>query len=202
MKKILGVAAVAAMLALTGCSSTEGKPAAAPSVEPAKASATPEPTPTEPEQEKSVRGNLVKQVGEGANIFNTETDEDTVRFSVDAISVDPGCTAEFAQAPENGHFVILDVSIETTPALADDPYGSTGFYFGADSMKIIAPNGTTSNVSPHSAAAYMCLTEPEVLPVRFGPAEKATGKVVLDSEVPTGTIVISAYGQDAWEYNF
>lgn len=199
MKKIMGAAAIAAVFALAGCAGDPAPPAA-PSVEPAKGTSSAEPSPSSDEN-KSPRGNLIKELGEGASLTG-EDGVDLVRLSVNSIEIDPGCTQEFATAPENGHFIVLDIAVETTPEMADDPFTVGSYYLGPGDMKVIAPNGTTSNANLGTAAAFMCLIDAELLPQSFGPAEKAIGKVVIDSEVPSGTLIIGAYGMDAWEYNF
>ncbi|MER2134461.1 MAG: hypothetical protein ABS910_07245 [Arthrobacter sp.] len=201
MKKIMGVAAIAAILALTGCGGGETESPAAPSVEPAKGTESPQASPSASAgPEKSPRGNLVKELGEGAGMSG-ENGEQVFTFAVNSIAVDPGCTSEYATAPENGHFVVLDISVETHPAMADDQFMNP-LNLSAHNIKLIAPNGTTSNASLATGSAYMCLNDAEMLPSAFGPAEKATGKIVVDTESPNGTLIVSAYGQDAWEYNF
>ena len=198
MKKIMGVAAVAAMLALTGCS-TDSELAKAPSVEPA-ATASPSSSP-EPEG-KSERGNQIKTVGEGAGVTNMD-DESIADFTINSIAVDPGCTSEYAGPPENGHFLVLDISMETYAALGELSEISQTYMLNPYDMKIIAPNGTTSNANLSTSAAFMCLNSAEQFPSGgLGPAEKATGKMVLDVEVPSGTLVISNYGSPGWEYTF
>lgn len=222
MNKVLLPLSIAATLLLAGCGS-DATTAEAPSVEPANpgssTSAEAEPTteetteaeptedaePTEeatseaPALEKSERGNLVKQVGEGAGM--TYEGEQTVSFVINSITVDAPCTAEFATPPENGHFVILDVSVKTEPVLAEAPI--TDFYMTAHEWKAIAPNGTTSNASPGTAAAFMCLNQQEMLPDTLGPAEQATGKLVLDVENPSGILVYQdPLATAGWEWTY
>lgn len=215
MKQVLAPLGVAAMLLLTGCGSDAtsaeapsvepASPAASTSAEPATAVETTEAEPTEeatseaPAPEKSDRGNLVKHIGQGAGM--TYEGEQTVSFVINSITVDAPCTAEFATPPENGHIVVLDVSVKTEPALADDPFGE--FWMSPSSWKAIAPNGTTSNANSGTAAAFGCLPQQEMLPQSIGPAEQATGKVVLDVENPSGILVFQDPAASAgWEWTY
>lgn len=196
MKKKLAAASLVALLAIGGCS-TQSE-AVAPDVEAAGAgaSATPTPKPTD----RSERGNLIKEFGQGAGMTNADGDQ-IVSFSINSIA--PAvCTGEWATPPENGHLFVLDVAVETLPKLAESPMPI--FNLSPHSMKIVAPNGTTSNANLGTAATYGCFPESEMLPTSIGPAEKATGKIVIDSEVPSGTLIVndSFSGLMGWEYTF
>lgn len=207
MKKTTAVAALAGLIALTGCSTSNDVEATAPSVEAAAS------TPTEPATEstaptsietaaaeaadKSPRGNLIKTLGEGAGVTNANGDV-IAEFVVNSIT--PAvCTGPYAVASENGNLIALDVNISTTPELAAEPFPM--FDLNPYSMKVIAPNGTTSNVNLASAATYSCLLDGEAVPTGIGPAENVTGKIIIDSEVPSGTLVVG-YGMLGWEYEF
>lgn len=195
MKKTLAATAVAALIALSGCSTDEG--AKAPDVDAAGGSESAAPT---ADSGRSERGNLIKSIGEGAGATNMAGDQ-VADFVVNSITVDPVCTGEYPTPPENGHFIALDISIETHPELADEGYPV--FMLNPYDMKVVAPNGTTSNASLATVATYGCLPEGELLPSQgLGPAEKATGKLLLDSEVPSGTLVITNGIGGGWEYAF
>lgn len=211
MRKILALIALTALL-LTGCTTNQTE-AAPPKVETAAPlTVSPEPvtkvpTTTAPAEETktagaaptSERGNLIKQVGEGAGW--TEDGKTLAEFVVNSITVDPVCTAPYAEPSENGHLIALDVSIQTYPELAESLYPS--FNLNPYMMKIVAPNGTTSNAELGTMASFSCLTDTVSLPAEgVGPAEKMTGSIVIDSEVPTGTLLITADGRNWWEYEF
>lgn len=156
---------------------------------------------TAPAAEKSERGNLVKQVGQGASLLGAPGGEPSVSFVINSITVDEPCTTEFATPPENGHFVILDVSVKTEPTLAESEIPQ--FYMGSGDWKAIAPNGTTSNANAGTGPSYSCLTEAETLPQVFGPAEQATGKIVLDVENPEGTLIFKTPAAiSGWEWGY
>lgn len=216
MKKSLMPLALSAML-LAGCTTGANSPEA-PSVEPAapstsesaapattEASEAPTPelseatTSAAPEAAKSTRGNLIKQIGEGAGL--TEEGEQVVTFVVNSITVDAPCTGDYPSPVENGHIVVLDVSVVTEPALAEslDPT----FQMNPNWFTEIAPNGTTSNAGLATMATYNCLPEAEVLPQMMGPGENATGKVILDVTNPTGTLVFKYGGNTSgWEWTY
>lgn len=200
MKKMMGAAALTALLAITGCAQQEASTPKAPVVESAAAdsSSTSAPSPT---ASRSERGNVVKTLGEGAGVTANNGDA-LVEFSVNAIEIDPGCTSEYATPPENGHFIVLDVAMQTFPELADATEIASSYSLSPHDMKVVAPNGTTSNASLATGSAYMCLANGEQFPSSLGPAEKAQGKIVLDSEVPSGVLVIGNYGAGGWEYSF
>ncbi|MGK7222136.1 hypothetical protein ACSNO4_05000 [Kocuria flava] len=120
-----------------------------------------------------------------------------------SIEVDPTCTSPYAQAPKNGHFVVLDVEVETVaePDFTEATYGS--FYVGASAFKVVADNGTT--VNEIDGNGYSCFDSGEMLPGNLGAGERAMGKVVLDVPTPEGVIIYSNYvGFDRpsfeWEY--
>lgn len=216
MKKLLVPFALSTLL-LAGCSTGTNSPAA-PSVEPAAPSTTesaeaattevseaasPEPTAeatsAAPEAAKSKRGNLIKEIGDGAGI--TDEGEQVVSFVVNSIAVDVPCTGEFAEPPINGNILVLDVSVVTEPALAEsiDPTFQMNPYWFTE----IAPNGTTSNADLGTTATYGCLPDAEVLPQMMGPGENVTGKVVLDVTNPNGTLVFKYGGAPAgWEWTY
>jgi hypothetical protein len=173
-------------LALVGCGASQTSPAA-PTVEPAASSASASATDTTAQaaSEKSVRGNIVKVPGQGASV--TDKDKTVATFVINSIQVDPACTNKYAQPSENGHFVALDVSMETMPELANSvnpQFGLAGY-----AWKAIAENGTTFNGDVQTASAYMCLNDTEKFPSALGPAEKATGKIILDVPTATGVLV-------------
>lgn len=216
MKKSLVPFALSALL-LAGCSTGTNSPAA-PTVEPAapvasesseaataeaseatSAEPSAEATSAAPEAPKSARGNLIKQIGEGAGI--TDEGKQVVTFVVNSIAVDVPCTGNYPSPVENGHILVLDVSIVTEPGLAEslDPT----FQMNPNWFTEIAPNGTTSNAGLATMATYSCLPDAEVLPQMMGPGENVTGKVVLDVTNPTGTLVFKYGGNTSgWEWTY
>lgn len=139
------------------------------------------------EPDTSDRGNLVEKVGEKEVIAADDGDQ-VVAFTISSIAVDAPCTADFAVPAQNGHFVTLEMSVETSAKLAEEinPF----FLLGDGAWKAIAPDGTTSNAQLATGAALSCFDKAEVLPSMIGPGEKVTGKVVLDVEDTQGILVL------------
>lgn len=197
----LALVAVAG-LGLSGCGgANESAPAAptSPSVESIAPSATSSPS----EPARSPRGNIIKTFGQPGGQFHPETKEQTVNFVISSITVDAPCTTAHALPAENGHYVILDASIETLPALAQSSIDR--FDLSPHSFQLVGANGTTYNGSLATGASYGCLPDEELLPINgVGPAEKVTGKIVLDVPETTGTLVFKPMGgySGGWEWAF
>lgn len=126
----------------------------------------------------------------------TYNDKQTVRYTVKSITPNYRCANGYQ--PKNGEVVVFDIDVETYPELINDPAKS--FSFNSD-WKAIAENGTTMNGNP---LTYGCLDSSEALLQRFGPGEKATGKVAFDVPAPSGILVFTPAGPDAggWEWNY
>lgn len=203
MKKLVAVSALTLLLAVSGCSSTATS-AEAPEVDAAgesSAAATESAEPKADEPKRSERGNLIKVIGQGAGVSSAVSKDQLADFVINSITPDAVCTGEYAQPPVNGHFIVLDVSIKTYPALAEESWPV--FDLNPYNMKIVAPNGTTSNADLATASTYGCLPDAELLPSNgIGPAESLTGKMVLDSEVAAGTLVVTNGPVGGWEYEF
>lgn len=203
MKKLTSVLGIA-LLAVTmaGCSTAEAEPKpTAPNVEPATADSNESTEGTE-SGEKSERGNLKKEIGEPASVtVPNQAEDDLVSFAVQEITADPACTNQYAQEPENGHFVAIDIAAETGPAnLFEEYYYGTDFSFSNGLWKFVAPNGTTAN-NVSSGPSFSCFDQAEMLPATIGPGEKVTGKVLLDVPNSQGTIIFSDVASDAgWEW--
>lgn len=199
MKTHFAVVSLAAsvLLALAACGTPTTASPMPPSVDPAVApTAVAAPTPT---AERSSRGNLIKVVGQPSGL-KLETGEQTTSFVVKAIAVDKPCTSPYAQPAKNGHFVAIAIDVATTPDLAKDT--NQFVWFGAQSWKFIANNGTTYNGSLDSSPAYGCLNDAERIPSKIGPAEKVTGTLVLDVPATSGTLIFDAAGSGGWEWKF
>lgn len=183
------VAALAlASLAIAACSPGEPTPeATAPGVQ----AATVEPSPSASSTEnRSKRGNLVKEVGEPALIvFPGQESEPIVNFVVKDIMVDPACPRDIAQPPEIGHFVVLEIEAETgAQPIFEEAFGGQKYQFNPNWWKFVDAKGTTAN-STTSQATYACLEEAEYLPMEIGSMERVTGKLVLDIPTTEGTLI-------------
>lgn len=200
MKTALLSLPIAAIL-LAGCAGTPQSAPVAPTVEPATGASSAAAASDSPAVNgtKSTRGNLVKTVGEGASV--TDKDKTVASFVVNSIQVDAPCTNQYAQPSENGHFVALNVSMETDPALAESvnpQFGLAGY-----AWKAVAENGTTFNGDIMTASSFMCLNDEERLPSALGPGEKATGTLILDVPTATGVLVHKqGFMPAGWEWEY
>lgn len=212
MKKTMTAALIFAVgLALMGCGNSSETTLSAPTVEAAGGESTALPTgatdgptaeaaKTTAAPSKSTRGNLIKGVGIAAGMADADTGEQTTSFVITAIEVDPKCARANAEPAENGHFVVLTVEAQTTPALAEIPYPV--FSLGVGSWKAIAANGTTQNQYTSTGASFSCVDSAEQFPASMGPDEKATGKIVLDVVSPSGILIFSPEPGLGWEWEY
>ncbi|NOJ60575.1 hypothetical protein [Arthrobacter sp. 260] len=125
-----------------------------------------------------------------------------VTFVVNDIVVDIPCTEQFAEPPENGHFVALDVSVETSPNMLDSDLIQQ-FSMSSYTFQAIGPDGVTSNAGADSVATLFCLEDSLLLPTDIGPGEKANGLVLLDVASPSGILIYQDFWTgSAWEYAY
>lgn len=194
-------------LSLSACGGSPSAIATSPNVE-SMAASTPSPAVTQ-EAKKSPRGNIIKELAQPAGM----TDKDgkpIVNFTINSITPDAPCTGPYPQPSENGHFTVLDVTVETSPELATASYdgGPLSFDINGAMFKFVGASGTTFNGSLNSGGAYSCLPDEQMINNHgggIGPAEKVTGKLVLDLPETTGTLVFKSYltsGNGGWEWNF
>lgn len=149
--------------------------------------------------ELSQRGNLVKAMGEEAALLDPNG-EPMVTFTVHSIT-EGTCTEPFAEPPENGQYIFLDVSLSTAPDLLQD-YGSAEFGL-VGGWEVITPSGQTSNAMLESFGAFTCLPEAQQLPSWLGPGESARGTVVLDVPTPSGTLMFhDLIDSTGWEWKY
>lgn len=198
--------AVAALTILAGCSAAavEADPSHLPDTAPV---ATSTPTPIESAAEESAfgervindRGNLVKQVGQLAGLSSAD-DEDVIaaQFAVTDIVVDLDCTSDYAEDPENGHFVGIHLNVETTPELAQEDVSSLSFSawgwqaFDADGKRVNDPIGN----------ALWCMADGDQLPADIGPGQSVSGWVALDVPTDHGSVVLTMGADSGWEWEY
>jgi hypothetical protein len=178
-------------------------PEPAPTTLPPAPATTPAPPPPPPAAgtQTSPRGNLIKQVGELAGIRDANG-EYLVSFTVNDIIVDIPCSDPYAEPSEHGHFVAVDVSVETSPSMLNSDLIQQ-FSMSSLTFQAIGPDGVTSNAGTDSFATLFCLDDAVELPTDIGPGETAQGLVLLDVEHPTGTLIYEDFWTDsAWEYSY
>lgn len=203
MKKTLITTTLSAALALTACSGIEATDVNITPVETNPSEATQEPVEESgPAVDVNGRGSIALEQGEEGVIMDYQ-DTILVSFVVSDIETDLQCTADRPLDAENGHFIALDVEIESDQAAAEN-YVEPDLIFNKAGMRIIGSDGTTRSESPNSGASFECLPESEQLPVTFGPGEKLSGKVVLDVPIESGAILtelgVGEYTQWEWEF--
>ena len=202
-KSATTLALIAAVgLSLSACGGAASSSPGTPSVE--ALNAAPATSSAAPQGETSERGNLVKKFGQSAGMFNPENNKPTVNFTFNKITLDAPCTGPYPQPAENGHIAVIDVSVETFPELGAEKYGIKKFDISSASFKFIGSKGTTFNGNLGTMGSFSCLPDDQVFPQNgVGPAEKATGKVVLDLPEKSGVLVFKdLFGQASWEYKF
>ena len=91
----------------------------------------------------SSRGNLIKRIGDTASIYKSQADKTLLAsWTVTNITLDAPCVPAYEGAetsPANGHFVVLDITVETTSDFDSDSYGPLG---------LGAPGGTAISMEP------------------------------------------------------
>ena len=185
--------AAGAVLLLTACAggSTTDTESSGPALPSSSEETTAEPTPEdaqEPGPEISPRGNRVAALGEEVALAS-EGDTVTATVTVDRVTVDAPCTGDYPvqDAPENGHFVRLDVRAATVPT--DYPGGVSDVSFSNSYMKFIGPDGVTFNGPLGTFPASTCLDQSEQLPSTLGPGQQFAGSIIVDVPATSGTIV-------------
>lgn len=187
-------------LVLVGCGSPE--PAPNVSVAPA-ATPTPTPTPT-PSRNENARGELIKEIGDGAGMTGPDQKKNTLNFKVTSIEA-AECDGPWDVEP-NGYPIAVAMEIETT-ADFEGPLTVNGepgmISFTPDNWTGYADNGTRMN-TVNSSITYNCYADrTKQLPDYIGKAEKLNGVIVLDVTSKEGEIAFdpAGFGGWVWEYS-
>ena len=149
----------------------------------------------------SERGNIPKQIGEGATLTASSGGK-ALSFEVTDIQPDFQCTSPYAEAPENESFVKVDITASTGSSedLQELFYGDS-MMFNPYDWKFVDSSGRTAN-DIGTAASYMCLDTGESLPLDIGPGENVSGSLVLDVTDSSGTLVYAPiYDSAGWEWS-
>lgn len=150
------------------------------------------------EPELNERGNLVKEIGQLAGTTTSSGQVSSV-FSIDDIVVDYECSE--GDAPANGHYLGIKLSIETFPPLADSGYGALNLSGG--DFAVIGPDGTRENDPVGNS--YTCINSSGQVPTDIGPSEKVMGVILLDTQYTEGTLILNGDGlgtDAAWEWTY
>ena len=150
--------------------------------------ASPSPSgPTSPPTNQ--RGNIVKALGEEGGIFNEESGEIAMLFTVDKITVGLPCTEPYYNhEPENGHIIGVDMRISTSSDLST--VGGSPAISSYD-FSFVDPDGITQR-NLGTIATYSCISTSEQIPTSsLGPGQNYVGSVVLDVPATTGTLIFN-----------
>ncbi|WP_129587253.1 hypothetical protein [Arthrobacter alpinus] len=210
--KLYEVAAIgiAATLLLAGCSqsSTEAvrteaeMTATAPTpVVQSKSDAVPPTVSPTPARPVTVRGELIKKVGQESSWGYDDTGI-TLHFKVTSIAP---IECDMSGAKPSGTALAVGLEI-ATDANFFGPLEVNGvdgqISFGSYYWRGYEPDGTRMN-SVDSSAANNCLQDRgRLIPDYFGTGEKLKGLVILDVTTPTGTIVFNPAGGDGWAWKY
>lgn len=102
----------------------------------------------------SSRGNLIKRIGDTASIYKSQADKTLLAsWTVTNITLDAPCVPAYEGAetsPANGHFVVLDITVETTSDFDSDSYDLWDWALPAIGriFKMMAPSGTAISMEP------------------------------------------------------
>jgi hypothetical protein len=169
---------------------------------------TPTPAPTTsaaPDPDLSPRGHIMKDLGEVGGLSHPDDltpslEELVLSFSIDAIRVDAPCTSEYAEEPENGHFVALDIRASTT-----ENYPADVYYFNMNptTFSFVGSDGVfVQNIATTPTYGCMDYDDPNLFPsATFTPASSYRGTVILDIPETSGTLIWTPMGgTSGWEW--
>ncbi|MEE1619787.1 hypothetical protein ACQ7DA_00100 [Zafaria sp. J156] len=127
--------------------------------------------------------------------------ESIVDFVVKDVDLALKCTEQFAEKAENGRLIGLHLDVETHKALGGEDQWIKTFDASAHTWTFVSAAGTTFNGSLATMPSFFCLADAETLPFDIGPAQKASGVVVLDVPEAEGTLIFEPYGDGlGWEW--
>lgn len=146
------------------------------------------------------RGNISKTIGETAAFGSDTIESSAVRFKV--MEIKPfECTREPDFGPGNGHMVAVTIDVETGKDLPEQT-GSDLVSLNAGLWKGYSVDGKRMN-TVSSDKVYNCVDDRSVLLPDLGPAEKATGIVLLDCpSVPTSLAFSFPQQGNSWEWEY
>ena len=179
-----------AVLTLAGCSAeTDSKPAPGPTPLPA--------TPTTPDgPATNKQGRIEKQIGEEGGFG------DSFSFTVNKIRIASECNG--GRSPENGEYVFVDVSFETSADYATatsnnvSPKAEIDGVMNPLNWKAINPDGT---VDSELDIGYRCAeNSTEGFGGGYDPASSYKGTYVFDVLPGTSKIILTAHPRISWEW--
>lgn len=150
-------------------------------------------------------GDVVKDPGEEAQLVDADTGTVVFDIAVDQVRVLPDCPGRTDETitPENGHFVVFDVTAamaSSTSDLADNGDQDVFMPLLAEAFQVLDADGEVAGGG--TAASWLCFEPDELLQAFVGPGEDASGLVVLDSAVEHGAIRYAPDNQVGWTWEF
>lgn len=187
-------AAMAAALLLTGCGSSGGDSVPTTTESPAVATTT---AATAPAKTTSVRGNLVQGIGVEAGI-GKPGEAPVIKWTVTDIKADVPCTESTALPSVNGHFVVVSIDAETSPAFAPAKLPA-GFFHPGNYWSLMDASGIT-HPQADSDAVYRCRKGD--WPIDLAPGSKYRFQLTFDSPTTGGVLAFAPTGPGGWEWKF
>lgn len=163
----------------------------------------------DPDQvERTERGSILMKPGETAVSYIPGKGE-IANLTVNSIQVDPVCNGEYVREPQNGHFLVLDVSIELASL---DVFKKAGPFQDYVSLRQgeFRHLDTEQAMTPRNdliGNAYGCVPENETLGTDIYAGEKASGKIVFDVPTEEGSVILpdllwDSMATDGWEWAY
>lgn len=154
----------------------------------------------------STSGDVLKELGEPATILDAATGDLLFSLTVSEIEVRDDCPGSFARAPENGQYVVVHI-VAAFPLSAADHIpvdaenGEVLMFLGPGMFSIVDDSGVVHETL-ETDAAWTCFETHERAAYTIAPGEEVAGMVVLDSPVPSGTLVYRPVGNEGWQWAF
>lgn len=189
MRKLAFVLAVLLAFALTGCSGSDSIAPTTGSPTTPTASGTGTVSPAAVAPTLSPRGLIPKQIGEVAGIGpGGKLKTAVVTFTVDKITLDPVCEARFAEKPEYGSFLRVDLTIRTA---ANYVHSDVLFDAGRIYWSMQGDVDGLTQTEMASMASYSCLPNDSEFPIltSLNPSSTYKGSIVLDTKYRTGELM-------------
>ncbi|WP_236796883.1 hypothetical protein [Amycolatopsis sp. GM8] len=160
----------------------------------AAASSAPSSTPAPPTSTKHVPRVIETKIGEQARFTGSRGGGVELVLTITQLKIDGRCTAPYAQKSENGHFLFVDVSVETSPTMSSS-YSAN--LLNPQGFSIIGPDGITeTGGSLSSSPSFGCVPRSKMLPLTLSPGQKYTGTIVLDTRNTRGKLLLTPIGLD------
>lgn len=195
----LVVAGVAAAVTLAVTNDSAGRLLAHPVPHRVPSFRGPAPRPSSP---RHAPRTIETKIGEQVSFVPQDGIEAEVTFSITKITIDGRCTAPYAQKAGNGHFLFLEVAVDTAAETASRfaaDLVNTGNFSIAGTDGVTEPGNALS-----SSPGYGCVPRTRMLPLTLAPGQKYTGTIVLDSRNTRGKLRLTPIGShfdgDSWQW--